>query len=156
MSPLQGAMIAATIANDGVMMRPYLVEDVVGPRDHTIYESHPEVLSQVINAETAKKMRALMRATIESGTSRKSFRSIASLRHFSDVEFGGKTGSLKSRSPSGKCDWFVGYSRTPGAKVAVAAVMVNVNTWKLRSSTLAGRFFSNYHRLQQQIVYHAK
>ena len=44
MTPLQGAMIAATVANGGKQMRPYLVQQLLGPDRRPIYTASPETL----------------------------------------------------------------------------------------------------------------
>ena len=46
-------------------------------------------------------------------------------KQYEDVEMGGKTGSLTGLNPKGKCDWFVGYARYKGQRIAVAALTVN-------------------------------
>ena len=107
MSPLQGALIAATIANDGVMMEPYVVQSAYTPDGVTLYKADPTVASQVIEARTAIELKKLMNETVMSGTSRKSFRGFFKGR-FRELDVGGKTGSLTGMDPPGKYDWFVG------------------------------------------------
>lgn len=137
MSPIQGALMAATIANDGKMPKVHLIEKVTSG-DSIVLSAKPEVDYEVVSAETATKMRDLMGETISSGTSRKSFRQLRRDRRFKEVEIGGKTGSLMGMNPRGKTDWFVGYAiGENGEKLAIAAVTVNVNLWRVKSSVLA-------------------
>ena len=141
MSPLQGALMAAAIANDGVMMEPYLIESLSKPSGEELYQVQPRQASVVVEPKTAIELRQLFHETVQSGTSRKSFRQTVRRTFFDDVEFGGKTGSLTGTNPIGKCDWFVGYARYHGQRIAVAALTVNQKKWRVKSSMLANLFF---------------
>lgn len=144
MSPMQGALIAAAVANDGVMMEPYLVDSLYNSTGDVIYKAQQKQMSVTVSPQTAEELRELMHETVRAGTSRKSFRKVTRYRAFEDVEFGGKTGSLTGTKPKGKCDWFVGYARGEGFKIAVAALTVNKKNWKVKSSQLASAYLSNY------------
>lgn len=144
MSPLQGALIAAAVANDGVMMEPYIVDALTDDKGEKMYEAVPKQASVVIEPGAAVDLRKLFNETVRSGTSRKSFRKTVRHRSFDEVEFGGKTGSLTGLNPAGKCDWFVGYARYNGERIAVAGLTVNEKKWKVKSSMLANLFFTHY------------
>lgn len=144
MSPVQGAMIAAAVANDGVMMEPYLVDSVTNAQGEPLYQASPKRASIVVGPETARQLRELFEQTVQSGTSRKSFRQALRTRRFETVEFGGKTGSLTGLNPRGKCDWFIGYARFGERRVAVAALTVNEQKWRIKSSKLAELFLTDY------------
>lgn len=146
MSPLQGAMIAAAVANDGVMMEPFLIDSLEDQKGDMLYKSEPRTLSVVMQPESAKELRELFRQTVRVGTSRKSFRKTIRRQLFDDIEFGGKTGSLTGNSPEGKCDWFVGYGRYRDQRIAVAALTVNEKKWKVKSSTLANLYLTRHFR----------
>ena len=144
MSPVQGMMMAAAVANDGVMMEPYLVDSLVDASGKVMYEATPRQASVVVEPQAAEELRSLFHETVRSGTSRKSFRQITHRSAFDEVEFGGKTGSLTGLNPQGKCDWFVGYARFNGQRIAVAALTVNEKKWRVKSSMLAKLFFDRY------------
>lgn len=146
MSPIQGALIAAAVANDGVMMEPYLVDSLRTSGGETIYRAEPRQASVVIDADAAEDVRELFQQTVRSGTSRKSFRKTVRRPSFYEVEFGGKTGSLMGKDPFGKTDWFVGYARFRDQRIAVAALTVNEKKWTVKSSMLANLFFQDYLR----------
>lgn len=144
MSPMQGALMAAAVANDGVMMEPYIVDSLTDTHGKKMYEGTPHQASVVIAPEASSELRKLFNETVRAGTSRKSFRQTVRRSSFDEVEFGGKTGSLTGLSPAGKCDWFVGYARYRGERIAVAALSVNAKKWKVKSSMLANIFFTHY------------
>ncbi|MES2966099.1 MAG: penicillin-binding transpeptidase domain-containing protein [Bdellovibrionota bacterium] len=149
MSPLQGAMMAAAVANDGLMMEPYIVEDLRDVNGALMYEAQPRLASTVVDVRAAEELRELFHETVRSGTSRKSFRQIVRGRAYDDVEFGGKTGSLTGTNPQGKCDWFVGYARFGDQRIAVAALTVNEKKWRVKSSMLAKLFFDRYLKMNK-------
>lgn len=139
MSPLQGALMAAVIANDGKMPKVQIMEKVtrVGS-DSIVMTAKPETDFDVLTADGTDKMKILMEETIVSGTSRKSFKHLRRDRRFREVELGGKTGSLTGTNPRGKTDWFVGYAiGDNGEKLAIAAVTVHVHLWRVKSAILA-------------------
>ncbi len=144
MSPLQGALMAAAVANDGVMMEPYLFESLSTKSGGEIYTAEPRQASVVVEPRTAEELRKLFNETVRSGTSRKSFRQTVHRSIYDDVEFGGKTGSLTGTNPIGKCDWFIGYARFGDQRIAVGALTVNEKKWRVKASMLANLFFTNY------------
>lgn len=146
MSPLHGALIAAAVVNDGIMMEPYLIENLTDDQGNVIYQAEAREEANIMAPASAAELRELMRETVKSGTSRKSFRTVMRKRHLDDVEMGGKTGSLTGTNPKGKCDWFVGYARFGKHRIAVAALTVNEKKWRVKSSTLASEFLSGYVR----------
>ncbi len=148
MSPLQGALIAASVANDGVMMEPYVVETVHGQDGSVIYQAEPKIGSQTVSSEAAAEIRALMRETIVRGTSRKSFRGFAR-GDLAYVDVGGKTGSLTGMDPRGKYDWFVGFAGRGDQKIAIAALTVHEKLWRVKSSYLARKAIETYFKRTQ-------
>lgn len=143
MSPLQGALIAASVANDGVMMEPYVVESVAKEDGTVLYSVQPKVAAITMDPSTASEIRSLMKETVLRGTSRGSFRGFFK-KAFSFLDVGGKTGSLTGFDPPGKYDWFVGYADSGSHRIAVAAMTVNEKKWRVKSSYLARRAIESY------------
>lgn len=148
MSPVQGAMIAASIANDGKMPVPYLVDSLTDKDGNTVFQAEPLTAGITLSKSGAEKIQELMEATITSGTSRKSFRSLVRDRKFRELILGGKTGSLTGDDPKGKVDWFVGYAMNENQKIAIAALTVNVNYWTIKSSAMAQMLFRTHFKEQ--------
>ncbi len=142
LSPLHGAMLAAAIVNDGVMMKPFVVARGTAPEGMLLYQSEPEAAGQPISASTARAMRQLMRQTVRTGTARKSFRRFLSKHKGLDV--GGKTGTLSGTDPKGKTDWFIGYAEKNGRKIAYASVTVNKEKWTVKSHYVARRVVESW------------
>jgi cell division protein FtsI/penicillin-binding protein 2 len=144
LSPVQGALMAASVVNDGAMMEPFLVRSLRKPSGEVVYQVQPRLLNRTMKIETAELVRELMRNTVERGTSRKAFRHLFLGRKAVDVDIGGKTGSLTGLTPRGRTDWFIGYLKYHDEKLAFAAVTVHERLWRVRSSQLASEFFKKY------------
>lgn len=143
-SPVHGAMIAGAIANDGIMMAPYLVDSVMDTNGNKIYQGQALDLQSVTSKENISKLRELMERTVIAGTSRKSFRTLTKSRKFSEIEMGGKTGHFTGENPKGRVDWFVGYAIDGNERIALAALTVNKQFWTVKSSYLGQSMFRKY------------
>lgn len=152
MSPIQGALIAASIVNEGLMMEPYLVESVISPEKGPLYFAEQRTLSNPVEVDSAKGLRELMYETVKSGTSRISFRDYLRRTVHLDLEVGGKTGSLTGNHPKGKYDWFVGYASLGERKIAVAALTINETNWRVKSSFIARTCIETYFKPPRQIA----
>jgi peptidoglycan glycosyltransferase len=144
MSPIQGAMIAASVAEDGVMRVPYIVERVKDDQGQVLFQSEPVTAAVTMTKEGAQRLKELMEETVTHGTGRKSFRQLVRDRKFEELEMGGKTGSLQGDNPKGKVDWFVGYAISEKQKLAVAAITVNKEKWTVKSTYLAQSVFRKH------------
>ena len=134
LSPLHGALIAATIANDGVMMRPHLV---VGDSLQAGLRFEPAPLHTAVAAKTAREIRKMMVRTVRKGTAKKSFEPRPpSLAGF---DIAGKTGTLSNKKRSGYrlYSWFVGFAPADKPEIAVAALAVNGRAWRAKGATIA-------------------
>lgn len=138
MSPLQGALIAAAIANEGRLMEPYVVSQLKNSSDEVVYTGGPKLSNVVIEPQAAQEMKILMRETISSGTSRGAFRGFKK-GALGYVDVGGKTGSLTGNDPEGRYDWFVGYGVSGEHRLAIASLVISKEYWKVKSSYLARR-----------------
>lgn len=145
MSPVQGAMIAAAVANDGKMVIPYLVQNITDEQGQNLYQAETLDNGHIMTAESALKVRELMGETVTAGTSRKSFRKLVRNKNFKTIEMGGKTGHLTGENPKGRVDWFVGYAMDETNKIAIAAVSVNKEKWTVKSAELGQNMFKKYY-----------
>jgi peptidoglycan glycosyltransferase len=116
MTPLQMALIGATIANGGVEPRPFVVRQVM--RQGAIAETTAlETLSNPVSAQTAANVTKMMIATVDRGTG-----TAAQIPH---VSVAGKTGT--ATNPLGRSHaWFVAFAPADKPRVAVAVVVENV------------------------------
>lgn len=148
MSPIQGAMMASAIADDGLMKVPYIVQRAFNEEGELIFQAEPVTAAVTMTPAGADQVRDLMEATITLGTSRKSFKPLIRNKRFKELIVGGKTGSLTGDNPRGKTDWFVGYAMNENQKIAIAALTVNVDYWTVKSSHLAQAMFQRHFKEQ--------
>lgn len=144
LSPVHGAMIAASIINDGKMIVPYLVDSLENSNNEKVYQAQVLERGQILRPESAEKVRQMMEQTVLTGTSRKTFRRLVRDKKFKEVEMGGKTGHFTGLNPKGRTDWFVGYATDDNDKIAIAAITVNVQKWTVKSSALGEMMFRKY------------
>lgn len=114
-SPLQMAMITAGIANDGVVMDPYLVSTVQAPDLKPLSTHKPTVLSRAMTTENAKELQQMMVQVVESGTGVNG--------RIDGVEVGGKTGTAQSDPKRKPFAWFTSFAPAADPQVAVAVVV---------------------------------
>jgi cell division protein FtsI/penicillin-binding protein 2 len=137
LSPLHGALLAAVIANGGVLVPPVLVdavEDAPSPAAAAPW--------RVVEEPVAAELSRMMRSTVTEGTARRVFRRVASAMR--GVTVAGKTGSLAEPSPYRDNSWFVGYAPADRPEIAVAAVVVNERLWRVRAPSLAKEALEAY------------
>jgi peptidoglycan glycosyltransferase len=115
MTPLQGAMIAAAIANGGQQMRPYII-DTLQADARAVYQAHPNVLRSPISGDVAAQLQDMMTNVVENGTGRSA--------QIDGVKVGGKTGTAQNGDAPDH-GWFIGFAIKGGKKVAVAVLLQN-------------------------------
>jgi peptidoglycan glycosyltransferase len=128
-TPLQMAMVAAGIANNGDVMKPYLVKTVRSPNLRVLEEADPERFSQAMSEGNAKKLREMMVSTVEQGT--------ATSARIPGVDVGAKTGTAQSTEDRPPYAWFVSYAKDGDKQVAVAVLVESSDT--ARSEIAGGR-----------------
>jgi peptidoglycan glycosyltransferase len=114
-SPLQMAMVTAGIANDGVVMDPYIVSSVKAPDLKPIQTYRPTELSRALSDDNAKVLQDMMVNVVQNGTGRNG--AIAGVR------VGGKTGTAQSDPRRKPFAWFTSFATAGDRQVAVAVVV---------------------------------
>jgi peptidoglycan glycosyltransferase len=137
-TPLQMAMVAAGIANHGVVMRPYITEELQSPSQEPLVPGHSEELDQAVSSTTANEVTKLMVGVVQHGT--------ATPAAIPGVQVAAKTGTAQSglKNPDGTevapYAWFVSFAPAYASKVAVAVMIQHVNrpTDEIAGGTLGG------------------
>lgn len=127
-TPLYMAMLASAIANDGMMMRPYIVDHVVYPDGTEAKQTVPEKLLDICSAEEAAVLKDMMTEVITSGT--------GSAAAVSGVTVAGKTGTAENATGNDH-SWFIGFAPAEDPQVAVAVLIENSNAAK--ATPIAGK-----------------
>jgi peptidoglycan glycosyltransferase len=145
-SPIHAALMTAAIANDGTMMRPWLVASVVSPSGETVFQGRPSALASPIDKETAGKLRVLMQDTVKTGTLRKTFRPLQRKRSFREVEVGAKTGTISDEENRYRFDWVTVYAIPKERDRAIVVTVLAVHGEKIgaKSGEIARRIIEQY------------
>jgi len=112
-TPLDMAQLAASIANEGRLMRPYLVAEA-RTGDRIIYQAQPEMVRQVVSPETSRRMLDIMRTSVEIG--------YAQPIALPGVAVGAKTGTAET--PRGvPHSWIMAVAPTDQPRYAIAVIV---------------------------------
>ncbi len=118
-SPLHLAMITGSIANDGVMMKPYIVSKLTSPGGTTLESANPSSLGSVISKDAADYVKGLMVTTVEKGTGTNA--------RIWGIDVGGKTGTAENEKTDKDKEkthaMFVAFAPAEDPQIAVAVVL---------------------------------
>ncbi|QPK94176.1 penicillin-binding protein 2 [Actinomyces sp. zg-332] len=119
-TPLQMAVVAATIANDGVRMKPYVVGAELDSNLKPVSQTTPEIAANVLTPQVAKDLKGMMEYVV---TSR-----FTTNVHLKDVKIAAKTGTAQTgidgQDPHA---WLVGYAPADNPQIAFAVLIEGVD-----------------------------
>jgi peptidoglycan glycosyltransferase len=120
-TPLQAAMITATVANNGVVMKPYLVDRELEPDTSVLSKTQPQQLSTAMSSENAQKIAAMMQQVVEGpdGTGAQA--------RIPGISVAGKTGTAQRGAGQNPLAWFVSFAPVNNPQVAVAVLVEDNN-----------------------------
>jgi len=143
-SPLHMAMIMSAIASGGAMPRPTLVDRIEDSDGMPLYESSPMKWRDTVLPETANAVVRMMVKTVEIGTSHRTFGTAERTPLLQDMDVAAKTGSLSGWTPSVHFEWFAGVAPVGSPRLALSALVVNDNRWKIKGSYVGKEAFNSY------------
>jgi peptidoglycan glycosyltransferase len=117
-TPLQMALIASTVANDGTLMRPKLADALIG-EDESRRDLRPEVLARVIGAADAATIQEAMNRAVEGELGRL----FAGGAKVPGVPTAGKSGTAELGGEGEPHSWFIGFAPVEEPRIAVAVVI---------------------------------
>jgi penicillin-binding protein A len=116
-NPLQMALIASAIANDGVEMVPHLVKEIRDADGRIVKVVRPEEFGRPISQRTAVQLTDMMVDVVNAGT--------GTAAQISGIQVAGKTGTAEDQ-PNGNPDaWFVSFAPASDPTIVVAVVVLN-------------------------------
>ena len=116
-TPMQMAMVAAAIANNGRLMTPYLVDTVRASDLSVIEKSTPVPYGRPLSSSEAADMTQMMVSVVENGTGQAA--------KIPGVTVAGKTGTAQTGLDTPPHAWFVGFAPADNPVVAVAVIVEN-------------------------------
>ncbi|WP_329043367.1 MULTISPECIES: peptidoglycan D,D-transpeptidase FtsI family protein [unclassified Streptomyces] len=132
-TPMQMAMVTAALANDGKLMQPYIVDELRGPDLSTLEKHEPQLKSQAVSEETAKKVQEMMEFTAKEGSAKRAL--------IDGVTVGGKTGTAQRGNDVSKevpYGWFVSYGKKADGRSVAVAVFIDPTAMDISRSDISG------------------
>jgi peptidoglycan glycosyltransferase len=115
-TPLQMAMVAAGVANSGVVMRPYVVGRVTAPDGSVVVKTKPHKYKRAMRTSTAHDLNQMMQAVVTGGT--------GTAAQIPGVRVAGKTGTAETGGRGTlNTTWFISFAPADSPRVAVAVVL---------------------------------
>jgi peptidoglycan glycosyltransferase len=116
-TPLQMAMVAATVANRGVLMRPHLIDRVIGPDGSTVTRTKREVLGRAMSRQNAETLVQMMEAVVSGGT--------GTAAQLPGVRVAGKTGTAETGVEGRNNTAFLCFAPVERPRIAIAVMLEN-------------------------------
>ena len=116
-TPLNMAMVMSTIANEGKMMPPYIVDQIISP-DGDVTKTEPKVLSEVTSPEIANEILSDMVSVVRDG----------SKAYIRGIKVAGKSGTAEIKNKDSTNAWFIAAAPADDPTVAVAVVLEDSGT----------------------------
>lgn len=111
---MQNALMAATIANNGIAMNPYVVSQILAPDGTVLKTTHGRSLGQAVSSGTAAQVKQAMLDVVQNGT--------GSAAAIAGVKVAGKTGTAETNNANANST-FVGFAPYDTPTVAIAVVI---------------------------------
>ncbi len=132
-TPLYMTMVASSIANDGEMIMPYLVENAKKGSVYA-YRAKRKVVSRVTDEQTALVIRDMMRGCVKEGTGKSA--------DVYGLDVYGKTGTAQNEKDKSH-DWFIGFAENEKGEGCTVCIMLEYNgKGSSESAYIASRIFS--------------
>ena len=121
-TPLQMAQVAQTIANEGQMMTPFLINSIVDADNQVVRTTTPTDGGHPISAETASKLRAMMEAVVSQpyGT--------GTTMALPNVSVAAKTGTAETGDGDRANAWAIGFAPADNPQIAFAVLVEGDDT----------------------------
>lgn len=120
-TPIQILNAVCTVANGGLLMRPYVVKEIVDPGSNRVSKKEPQVVRRVLSRETAGELTRMLEQVVMEGTGKK-----ASVEGY---RIAGKTGTAQIPGPGGYQEGkyiasFAGFAPARDPRIAVLVMIV--------------------------------
>ena len=131
-TPMEMALVAATIANDGVMMEPKLVNEIIDKNGNTVKTIQPKEIRRVVNSSDAAIIKDYMKGVVDDKLN-------SSWSFFKGTNAGGKTGTAETGVDGDTPhSWFIGFAPAEDPQIAVAVIVENGGVGSGIASKIAG------------------
>ncbi len=116
-TPLQMAMVVASVANGGILMEPHVVDRIIAPDGNVISRTRPDELRRVMKASTAAALTPMMVAVVEAGT--------GTAAQIPGISVAGKTGTAETGRFGENDTGFIAFAPADNPQIAIAVYLQN-------------------------------
>ncbi|WP_027627543.1 peptidoglycan D,D-transpeptidase FtsI family protein [Ruminiclostridium cellobioparum] len=135
-TPVQMALVAQTIANDGVMLKPVLVDKVVDYSGNTVKEFRPDEIDRITSPGYAAEIKRFMRDVVAKGTGTRA--------QVSGIQVCGKTGTAQHLESKNPHSWFIGFAPYKNPEIAVAVIVEEGGYGGTAAAKISSQVMSKY------------
>ncbi|MCY6483298.1 penicillin-binding transpeptidase domain-containing protein [Clostridium aestuarii] len=127
-SPMHMALVTGAIANDGIMMKPFLVKDILNSKENTVKKIKTESLGKITSKQNARIIKKFMKKTVDEGTGKNA--------RINGINICGKTGTAENGEGASH-SWFVGFAPYSKPTVVVAVIVENGGVGGVKAAKIA-------------------
>ncbi|MBR1969339.1 MAG: peptidoglycan glycosyltransferase [Clostridia bacterium] len=114
LTPLNMALVSCAVANNGSIMKPYIVNRAYHEKGNTIYKAKPSVLSSPIKMNTAQQIKEYMISCVKGGTGTRA--------QVGGITVAGKTGTAENEKKGKTHAWFIGFAPAENPQIAICVM----------------------------------
>ncbi len=114
LTPFNMTLISGAIANNGIMMEPILVKEILDPEGKQIKINSPKELSMSMDSNNANQLTQMMVSVVENGTGKNA--------KINGVSVAGKTGTAENQSGKNHA-WFTGFAPAENPEIVVTVLL---------------------------------
>ena len=137
-TPLHNAMITATIANGGLMMKPYMIDSIENYEGHRVKKFSPSSYDTLMTAKEVDVLTAYMQQVVAEGTA---------AAYFSGASYdvAGKTGTAEYSGGEHDYSWFVGFGNVENPEVVVSVLVEESDVNGVKATAVARKILDQYY-----------
>ncbi len=137
-SPYHMTLITAAVANGGVVMKPYLVDEIVNYTGARVSKNYPANYKRLMTTDEAAQLKEYMTAVVDAGT--------ATALSGEAYTVAGKTGTAEYSSDKEKShSWFTGFSNVDNPELVVTVVVESADNSGMSAVSVAKRILNAYY-----------
>jgi peptidoglycan glycosyltransferase len=136
-TPMHMALMASAFANNGNIMKPYLVQKVISPKGITLENTRPEKWRSALDPAMVAIIDSYMEQVVKEGTG-----TAAAVR---GIRVTGKTGTAENASGEDHA-WFIGSAQLPERKIAFAIIVENGGSGGRTAAPIARQIIESMYR----------
>lgn len=135
-TPFHNALIMCSVANDGVLMTPYVIDHIESADETIVKQTNPEKYTTMMKKKDAQKIQKMLRNAVTDGTG-----------YVLDTDLytaAGKTGTAENEQENAH-SWFVGYSNIDDPDLVVCVLVENTGAGSRYAAPIAKKVFDSYY-----------